>query len=91
MRYLLSYDISKNQKRYRVAKLFEEFGCWRIQKSVYYFEGSESKLELLRQNLIGFFRNESLVIVPVEQRMLKNIVYIGARVGERARKELIFI
>ena len=36
MKYMISYDISVSRKRYEVVKILEEFGCNRVQKSIYF-------------------------------------------------------
>lgn len=76
MRYMLSYDISKPKKRYEVVKILVEFGCNRVQKSVYFGEFNEAELSTLRLKLKAFFRNESLVIIPLEKDMLRKSIFL---------------
>lgn len=91
MRYLVSYDISKAKKRYHVIRILQDFGCWRIQKSIYYFEGTPSLMEKMRLNLIKYFRNESLIIIPIEKKMVDTTKYLGDCKDDLDFKNYIFI
>ena len=76
MRYMISYDISVSKKRYEVIKVLEKFGCYRVQKSVYF--GDLEKLEAfsLRESLKKYFRNESLLIIPFEGDTIKKAIFL---------------
>lgn len=75
MRYMISYDISVSKKRYEVVKILEGFGCYRVQKSVYFGDLEKGELFSLREGLKKYFRNESLLIIPFESEMLKKAIF----------------
>ncbi|WP_319371675.1 CRISPR-associated endonuclease Cas2 [uncultured Ilyobacter sp.] len=91
MKYLISYDISSNKKRYRVVKALEEFGCYRIQKSVYFIDSDEKTIKDLRKSIMGYFRGDSLIIIPLELSVIKNSEFLGKGYSEMPKGEDIFL
>lgn len=75
MKYMISYDISVSRKRYEVVKILEEFGCNRVQKSIYFGDLTKGELFVLRESLKKFFRKESLLVIPLEGDMLKKAIF----------------
>jgi CRISPR-associated protein Cas2 len=52
MNYILSYDISSDKLRLRLAKCLERLGCFRIQKSVFIGSGfSVKEIDALKVNI----------------------------------------
>ena len=45
MPYVIAYDIVSPQSRRRLVKLLQKSNCKRVQKSVFYFEGSREQME----------------------------------------------
>jgi CRISPR-associated protein Cas2 len=91
MKYLISYDISSSKKRYRVVKTLEEFGCYRIQKSVYFFDGSEDLIKKLRKSIMGYFRGDSLLIIPLEKAVVNGAEFLGKGYKVMPKGEDIFL
>ena len=91
MKYLISYDISSSKKRYRVVKALEEFGCYRIQKSVYFLDSNETIIKNLRKTIMGYFRGDSLVIIPLEKSVVDNAEFLGKGYNSFTRGEEIFL
>ncbi len=67
MRYIICYDISENRVRARLAKYLESV-AWRIQYSVFTFEGSEAKMHIVRNELraiVADAESPHLLVVPL--------------------------
>ena len=89
MKYILMYDISVNKKRYIVSKILKEFGCVRVQKSVFMIEGTENLVKNIKSQLKKYFRGESLVIIPLEQKMLEKSKGLNDRFHMKYNEDII--
>ena len=76
MRYMLSYDISVSKKRYEVIKVLEKFGCYRVQKSVYFVDLEKFEMNSLRECLKKYFRKESLLIIPLDENTIGRAIFL---------------
>jgi CRISPR-associated endonuclease Cas2 len=76
--YLISYDISKDALRSRVAKKLIYYGCERLQYSVY--AGSlrpavyEEMQHWLRSHIKG---KDSVLIIPLPPQTVENALSLG--------------
>ncbi len=67
MRYIICYDISENSVRTRLAKYLESI-AWRVQYSVFTFEGSEAKMHVVRNQLRAIVETAEtphILIIPL--------------------------
>lgn len=67
MRYLICYDISENPVRTRLAKYLESI-AWRVQYSVFTFEGSEAKMHIVRNRLRALVESAEsphILVIPL--------------------------
>jgi CRISPR-associated endonuclease Cas2 len=84
MNFILSYDISNDRKRTRLAQLLLEQGCVRLQKSVFWgSDFSPKRLNTLRQKVQKRLEkdpdpNDSVLYVPIEQDYIGQMVWCGA-------------
>lgn len=88
MKYMLSYDISSTKKRYRVVKVFEEFACVRVQKSIFFVDCSKETIEKIRQEVKNYFKKESLIIVPLEADMINKALFLYKSPKVRSRGDI---
>ena len=64
MTYIICYDISENKIRSRVAKYLESIG-YRMQHSVFLFEGSEARAAVVRHSLEELVEDSEAVRILV--------------------------
>ena len=63
-RYLVAYDITSNSKRRKTAHLLEHIGT-RLQKSVYWVEGTPRQLAILENKLLELLDDDDeLLLLP---------------------------
>lgn len=77
--YVISYDISEDKRRNRIAKLLEGYGC-RVQYSVFECHINEKRLKVLYaglQNLVQDMTDGSVYIYYVCSSCEKKRVIIG--------------
>jgi len=88
--YLVGYDISDTKRLNRVAKIVEGFGM-RVQYSFFHcYISNEQKKRMM--TLIGKEIQEDedqVIILPVTERQLKEIEFLGFKVNLRAEGILI--
>lgn len=77
----IMYDIQNNKVRTLIAKYLEKKGCLRVQKSVF-FAQMHRKLyreisEVLKEIQQSYDNQDSIVMLPVGEDMLNNLLAIG--------------
>ncbi len=77
----IMYDIENNKVRRLIAKYLEKKGCLRVQKSVF-FAQLHRKLyreisDTMRQIQASYDNQDSIVMLPVGEDMLNNLLAIG--------------
>lgn len=81
--YLISYDISSDRLRTKVAKALERHGCKRIQKSVFFAPGYKpDELKRLRADLSKLLApaadpDDSILCVPIQKQYLVEVIWEG--------------
>lgn len=78
--YLISYDISNNKTRGRVASLLKDFGL-RWQLSVFLCLLSKREMKVLRQKIEELVtqKKDSILYIPLYQDTLKKIMVVGGK------------
>jgi CRISPR-associated protein Cas2 len=94
--YFLSYDISEDALRTKIARILEQKGCRRVQKSVFFLPRfSRKELSALRAEIkealkTGRSEQDSIICIPTKQEILKQLVWEGdAQFFETAVKEVL--
>lgn len=82
MNYFVSYDISHNRSRERVAKTLLRHGCVRVQQSVFYAQDfSPEDRERLRSDLAASLGEHllasSILFLPIERDQLGLVDALG--------------
>lgn len=82
MTYLVVYDITNNKKRSKVAKVLQQYGGIRLQKSVFFIDLSQSGLSGLEQNLQNIWLKpkhspDQLLIVRIHRSAFNKMKIIG--------------
>lgn len=81
--YLISYDISSDRLRNKVAKMLERHGCKRVQKSVFFApEYTPAELRRLRADLSKIMTaatggDDSILCVPVLKQYVYEVIWEG--------------
>ncbi|MBL7793383.1 MAG: CRISPR-associated endonuclease Cas2 [Saprospiraceae bacterium] len=80
--YFLSYDISNDRLRNRLAKTLERHGCKRIQKSLFLAPNFEPReLQRLRDDcaktLLHRQPGDSLLCIPATRQYLQELIWAG--------------
>ncbi len=80
--YFLSYDISSDRLRNRLAKTLEKHGCKRIQKSLFLAPNFEPReLQRLRDDCTRTLKHRdpgvSLLCIPATRQYLSELVWAG--------------
>ncbi len=81
--YLISYDISSDRLRNKVAKTLERHGCKRIQKSVFFAPAyAPTELKRLRADLSKLMTpvadsDDSILCVPVLKQYTCEVIWEG--------------
>lgn len=98
MVYFVMYDIESNRIRPKVAKYLEQKGLQRIQKSIFLGQTKQSEYETIRRVLTqlqkSYANDDSIIIVPVPEDLLKTMYLIGRDVDFEItlnRKVTVFI
>ena len=97
MVFFISYDISDNRLRTRLAKLLLRLGCHRVQKSVYIAIGFSPKergdlTAEVRRLLQGkATATDSVLYIPVEKNHLDDLLIEGDSAAWRAVFEKIVL
>ncbi|MEM7571700.1 MAG: CRISPR-associated endonuclease Cas2 [Bacteroidota bacterium] len=83
--YLISYDITDNNQRYKTARLLLRAGLFRVQKSVFIGSMSDQRylrlqaqLQLLEQQP-RWSANDQLLLLPLHQYTEDNLQTIGTK------------
>ncbi|MCY7351641.1 MAG: CRISPR-associated endonuclease Cas2 [Cytophagaceae bacterium] len=75
------YDIEDDKVRRLVAQYLEKKGCLRVQKSVFFARlhrrHHREIADTLREIQQAYENNDSLLLVPVGEDMLNNLICIG--------------
>ncbi len=96
MYWLVMYDIAAPKRLYRTAKLCENAGLQRLQKSVFLGELAPEAMDRLAKELRGKIRakEDSVMIFPMGKRHLQTARTLG-RAGALAelleRKDVVFL
>ncbi len=83
MNYLISYDISDDRQRDRLAKLLERRGCSRVQKSVFLAPNFKpEEIILLKSAVLRLITkktepNNSILCIPIEKDLMTHAVWYG--------------
>jgi len=91
--YLISYDISSDRLRTKVAKILERHGCKRIQKSVFFAPRYlPDELKRLRADLSKLLTRaaepaDSILCVPIQKQYLVEVIWEGENRSLRAALE----
>lgn len=91
--YLISYDISSDRLRTKVAKALERHGCKRIQKSVFFAPGyTPDELKRLRADLSKLLAPaaepvDSILCVPIQKQYLVEVIWEGENHSLRSALE----
>ena len=95
---LICYDIENNKIRRLVARLLEQEGCIRVQKSVFFARLHRKRharlTELLREIQQLYENQDSILLLPVGEDMLNSLQCIGQTIDIEqltAPKNTIFI
>ena len=89
MFYVVSYDLSDDRKRNKVAKTLQDFGK-RVQYSVFECILDEKRLEKMTKRLLGITSDEdSIRIYPMCAKCEKMITILGN--GEITKDEYVYI
>lgn len=79
MRIVISYDISNDKRRRKVAKMMEGYG-FRVQYSVFECELDEKKLQQLQQRLKPYIKEseeESIRFYPLTADAAQKVSVLG--------------
>lgn len=85
--YFISYDISQDRLRDKLAKLLMQKGCKRVQKSVFFVPSYSAKeLKDLKVNVAKCLKGnldpqDSVLCIPVTQSRLPDLVWEGQSPG----------
>jgi CRISPR-associated protein Cas2 len=85
--YYISYDISQDRLRDKLAKLLQQKGCRRVQKSVFFVPGFSAKelkdLKYSVSQCIGghLAAQDSVLCIPVTRSRLADLVWEGQSAG----------
>lgn len=83
MKLLVFYDISETKYRNLVVKSLEEFGFYRLQKSVFMGNINESKYRTFQLELRShIMRTDLLYLVPVNDNSFRNIMTLGTNLHD---------
>jgi len=79
--YLVGYDMADDRRLARVAKVVKEFGT-RIQYSFFHCFISEKQKERLKDRIKKIIDEEEdqVMILPVTERQLKEMEFIGFKI-----------
>jgi len=83
MEYFICYDISDDGLRGKTARLLEERGCKRVQRSVFLAPGfTVREIGELRQRVAGLIApklsvGDSILCFPVEKDRLEGLIWHG--------------
>jgi len=83
MNHLVSYDISDNRLRLRIANMLKQSGCLRLQYSVFAGNLRESVSYTLLQNLTALTKEpewsdeDSVFILPLHQYSRDKLTILG--------------
>jgi CRISPR-associated endonuclease Cas2 len=70
------------------VKVFEEFACVRVQKSIFFVDCSKETIEKIRQEVKNYFKKESLIIVPLEADMINKALFLYKSPKVRSRGDI---
>lgn len=93
MNYLISYDISDDRQRDRLAKLLERRGCVRVQKSVFLAANFRTEeIILLKSAALRLMSkkidpNNSVLCLSIEKNLMTNAVWYGDKAGWQKLQE----
>ncbi len=85
MTYIICYDVSENKIRKRVAKYLESVG-YRLQHSVFRFEGSEAFAEVVRSRLLSLTEDAEaprLLVAPMCAACAERIWQTGSPLEQK--------
>lgn len=88
--FIISYDITNNRVRYRLARLLKDYGK-RVQRSVFEANLGENRLARLRQRLsaVTLEKNDSIRVYRLCKDCLKTVQIWGT--GQVTRKAEVYI
>jgi CRISPR-associated endonuclease Cas2 len=80
---MIFYDISEDAKRIKVANRLIEFGCYRIQRSVFVGTLKDKSVKELIQWLENFYKDallpdDSIILLYCTDQQINNCLFIGA-------------
>ncbi len=83
MFYWVIYDVSAEKGRRRTAKLCQDQGLRRIQKSVFAGELSQEQILGFRESILSWIEpgTDSILMVPVTRKQMGSVVSLGAECG----------
>lgn len=94
--YWVIYDISAEKGRRHAARLCQDQGLRRVQKSVFAGEMSQEQILDFRENVLSWIEPESdsMLMVPVTRKQMGSIVSLGAECGltdMMQRRDIVYI
>ncbi|MEA2070210.1 MAG: CRISPR-associated endonuclease Cas2 [Asgard group archaeon] len=91
MRYLVSYDISKDSIRTKIAKLCQKYGLARMQFSVFTGKTTRNMIETFAieaKDTIGKKRGEKVIVIPICERCQEKVISISGGQSIQIGKEV---
>lgn len=90
------YDISNDKIRNKVSKIAQEYGLYRVQKSVFFGNINKNKLDeiILKSKKIINIDGDSLYIFPMCEKDFKNSILIGPSIDTElitGKKQFLFL
>ena len=91
MLYLVSYDISDDRRRYKLAKLLEDYGM-RVQYSVFELEVSPEMFAGVRREIgeVVDLEEDNIRTYPICAACARNVEKVGTAVKYAEEDYLIF-
>ena len=73
------YDITDNKIRNNIVKIAQEYGLYRVQKSVFFGKVNKNKLDeiILESKKIINFEEDSVYIFPMCEKDFKMAILLG--------------
>lgn len=80
--YLVGYDISDQKRLAKVAKIMTEFGL-RIQYSFFHCFLADGQKNRMKERLTDVIKegDDQIIILPVTERQLKEIEFVGFKIN----------
>ncbi|MBN1841086.1 MAG: CRISPR-associated endonuclease Cas2 [Deltaproteobacteria bacterium] len=80
--YLVGYDISDQKRLAKVAKVMTEFGL-RIQYSFFHCILADRQKKRMKERLTDIIKegDDQIIILPVTERQLKEIEFVGFKIN----------